>query len=259
MAVTKIDSYIIHLARAQSRRPQVEWLSKALPVETYVMNAVDGRTLSDAEMEHYVPDYLTLRYPFALRRAEIATFLSHRKCWQSIVDKRADAALIVEDDVIFDCATFFRSFETAKKYAQKGDYIRFPLKGREVAANIVSNVNEPVLMQPHAVGLGMLMQLVTREAAELLLEKTVIFDRPVDTYLQMSWEHRSCRILSISPSGVGEMSRDLGGSLIGQKQRCREKIHLEVMRTIYRQRLKRRLKQGNDIEKSSKIISVLQK
>ena len=70
---------------------------------------------------------------------------------------------------------------------------------------------ESVLMQPHAVGLGMQMQLVTREAAELILEKTVIFDRPVDTYLQMSWEHRSCRILAISPSGVGEMSRDLGG------------------------------------------------
>jgi GR25 family glycosyltransferase involved in LPS biosynthesis len=251
VAVTKIGSYIIHLARARSRRPQVEWLSKALPVESYVMAAVDGRNLSDAQMEHYVPDRLKLRYPFALRQAEIAAFLSHRNCWQAIIDNGLDAALVVEDDVILECSTFLRSFETAKKYAQQGDYIRFPLKVREVAALTVSSVGEPVLMQPYETGLGMQLQLVTRDAAALLLEKTAIFDRPVDTYLQMSWEHPSCRILSISPSGVGEISGDLGGSLIGQKQSYREKIYREVMRPIYRQRLKLRLKQGNNIEKSS--------
>jgi len=89
-------------------------------------------------------------------------------------------------------------------------------------------------MQPHAVGLGMQMQLVTREAAELLLEKTLYF---TVLSIPICKCHGSTVLAGFYPfllRGWVKCPEILGGSLIGQKQRFREKIHREVMRPIYR-------------------------
>jgi GR25 family glycosyltransferase involved in LPS biosynthesis len=215
------------------------------------MNAVDGRHLSQHQTDQYVPNLLKPRYPFALRDAEIATFLSHRNCWQAIVDSGVDAALILEDDVTLDQVAFASAFEVACRYMNKGDFIRFPIKQREAAAEILSAKSEPHLTRPKEIGLGMVLQLVTREAAQTLLDKTAKFDRPVDTYLQMHWAHRQCRFLSIWPSGVREISHDLGGSLIGQKKSLRERLYREIMRPVYRRRLQKQIKLEAGNEKNT--------
>ena len=97
----EIEAFIIHLARAKARRPQVERILSACPVPAHVIDAVDGRALSTEELQAaYTRRSLHApRYPFALSVGEIGCFLSHRKAWQAILDAGLDAGLVIEDSV----------------------------------------------------------------------------------------------------------------------------------------------------------------
>ncbi|MCY0093295.1 hypothetical protein [Hoeflea ulvae] len=48
---TPVEAFIIHLARADARRPQVDRLLAACPVPAGIVDAVDGRDMSGAEID----------------------------------------------------------------------------------------------------------------------------------------------------------------------------------------------------------------
>ena len=81
----------------------------------------------------------------------------------------------------------------------------------------------------------MVAQIVTFDAAKRLLERTTRFDRPVDTYLQLRWQH-GVRILTLWPNGVREISSRLGGSLIQEKSNG-DRLRRELLRPLYRAKL----------------------
>ncbi|TAM98812.1 MAG: glycosyltransferase family 25 protein, partial [Rhizobiaceae bacterium] len=102
-----VEAFIIHLARADQRRPQVEKLLTQLQMPAGIIHAVDGNTLSQEEIAAVYRRHLHRpHYPFALRPTEIGCFLSHRKAWQAILDRKLDAGLTVEDDVTVDGALY---------------------------------------------------------------------------------------------------------------------------------------------------------
>ena len=88
--------FIIHLERATARLAQVRRLRQELPIAPSIMKAVDGASMTGPQQAHYKRHLLRPSYPFPLRPAEVATFLSHRACWQAIVNQGLDAALILE-------------------------------------------------------------------------------------------------------------------------------------------------------------------
>lgn len=231
--LNNVDAFIIHLERAPARLPQVERLCEQLQIAASIIPAVDGKSLTGQEKARYKRHHIRPSYPFPLRLTEIATFHSHRACWQDIVNQGLDAALILEDDVTLEEPFFFQAFNAALVHMRQGDIVRFAVKARERPGKILSPGTCPHVMVPRSIGLGMQAQLVTREAARTLLEKTQKFDRPVDTYLQLRWHH-GVRILTVSPSGVGEISAELGGSLISEHKGFLERIFQEVLRPIYR-------------------------
>ncbi len=85
------------------------------------------------------------------------------------------------------------------------------------------------IFEPTLVGLGTQAQIVTYDAASQLLEKTEHFDRPIDVYLQLRWEH-GVRILTLWPNGVRDYSSSLGGSLIGKERKNSDKLRRELLR-----------------------------
>lgn len=243
--MSNVGGFIIHLKRATARLPQVEQLCQQLPIAGSIVTAVDGTGLTELEQSQYKRHLMRPFYPFPLRDTEIATFLSHRACWQAIVDQGLDAALILEDDVTLDEPAFAEAFKAALAHMGQGDFVRFPVKSRERQGKTLSSGTDPRVLMPRSIGLGMQAQLVTREAAQTLLEKTQQFDRPVDTYLQMRWDH-GVRVLTISPSGIGEISGKLGGSMIGKRKGFWERIYREVFRPLYRLRfsVRQRMKEA---------------
>lgn len=230
----KVEAFIIHLKRATARAPQVERLKKSLPLPVTVIDAVDGQALTSDEIAAvYRPDLYRPYYPFALRASEVACFLSHRKAWQEIVDRDLDAGLVVEDDVELDAEHFGPLLDLACETTGPGDFVRFPMKKRE-RGRLLAGPHTQRLFEPRHVALGMQAQLVGRDAAATLLGTTELFDRPVDTMIQMRWVHHT-RILSTRPVAVRQIAAQLGGTTVqGGTKSAGEIFTREVLRVHYR-------------------------
>ena len=234
----RVAYYIIHLSRAADRADNVATLRHGFNGPTTVIDAVDGSALTPEQEARYRREVRKPTYPFALNTAEIAVFLSHRKAWQQLLDDGVDAGIIVEDDILLDAEVFKNALALACEYASQGDIVRFPIRDRETCKTPVAAAHGSTLTEPVDVGLGMVLQLVTRNAAQLLLDATEQFDRPVDTFVQMTWLH-DARPLTIWPSGVTEISRTIGGSTIHSRLSAWARLYREIMRPIYRARILR--------------------
>jgi GR25 family glycosyltransferase involved in LPS biosynthesis len=225
-------SFIIHLDRAVGRKSQVTDLGSVLPEPVRVMDAVDGQRIDPA-----LTAYRRLRwfppYPFRLRCGEIGAFMSHRAVWQTIVDDGLDWALIVEDDVAIDPGRFDQALQLALAHFDGSSVVRFPVDGYDRHGPTIARDGDIRLLRPYRPGLGMFTQLVGREAARRLLDATEIFDRPVDSALQMHWK-TGVRLLAVTPSGVSHISASLGGSAIHQRKSAVSRISHEMLRPLYR-------------------------
>jgi len=233
-----VKAFIIHLERATDRQPQVQELIRELPIGTEIVNAIDGRTLDTQTINRvYRRSAYRPRYPFALSTNEIACFLSHRKAWQAIVDQRLDAGLVLEDDVELT-PEFAAAYSVACRVLKADSFIRFPFRERE-SGRVVLTTETTRIIEPVPVGLGMVAQLIGQEAAQRLLSATEVFDRPVDTTAQMSWV-TGLKPLSVLPGGVKEISVQLGGSTIQKSRSLPDKLKREILRPLYRWKIKSR-------------------
>ncbi|MDH7793513.1 MULTISPECIES: glycosyltransferase family 25 protein [Ochrobactrum] len=232
-----IKAFIIHLARATDRKPQVEKLIHELPVKTEVIDAVDSHVLTGAEISRvYKRQLHAPRYPFELSKNEIACFLSHRKAWQAIVDQQLDAGFIIEDDIELT-DVFNAAFHAVGNHFEPGGFVRFTFRDdREVGREVFRN-NQVRIIIPNPIGLGMVAQLVSFDAAKKLLAITEQFDRPVDTTIQMRWV-TDLQPLAVIPGGVKEISAQLGGTTIQHKKSFSDKLKREILRPIYRMRVR---------------------
>lgn len=103
--------YVINLDSSTDRWEAMKQKLASLNITAERISAVDGRKKSDKEIEDilYPMDYeYRYLFPRLLSKAEIGCFLSHRKCWQMLVESDEDWALIMEDDLIIsDRAQFY--------------------------------------------------------------------------------------------------------------------------------------------------------
>lgn len=231
----RIEGFVIHLARAEQRRPQVERLRTLLPVPVHIIDAIDGSKMTAAEIASvYRQNLYRPKYPFQLGVGEVGCFLSHRRAWQNIVDRGLDAGIVVEDDVTFEAEKVGRILELATSMMDPADFVRIPQKIRGERGPTVTSGDQYGMMVPRTPAFGMVMQVVGCRAAERLLKLTECFDRPVDAIIQMRWLH-GLRILSARPAIISEISHDLGGT-IAQSNRglLRDTLSREVRRPIYR-------------------------
>ena len=227
-------AYILHLQRAISRAANVQALRDRLQIACEIVPAVDGMRLSRLEVDQaYAPRRFRPRYPFALTAAEVGVFLSHRAAWRRIVDEKLDFAAVFEDDAEVDAGPFAALIEFLTAERAAWDYVLMPaapvLNGTAVARR-----GALALVRPDAPPLRAIGQIVSRAAAVRLLERTLPFDRPVDTFLQMTWITGQ-PVLVAAPSPVRDVSRQTGGTTVQRRSMgLAERIHHEAMRPIYR-------------------------
>jgi GR25 family glycosyltransferase involved in LPS biosynthesis len=238
-------AFILHLKRAVARRANVEALQRALPIQSEVVDAVEGASLSRQEI-YQVTARRRFRpsYPFALTAAEIGAFLTHRAAWKRIAEENLDFAFVFEDDARIDSAAFVAIAAFAAAERAKWDYVILPASGRSFSGDVVARRGELALLRPHAPPLRAIGQIVSQPATERLLAHTLPFDRPVDTFLQMTWVTDQ-PILIASPSPVSDVSRESGGTTIQRKSmRLVERLHHEIVRPIYRAQVLRRYRRS---------------
>ena len=227
-------AYILHLERAVARAANVQRLSARLPIESEIFAAVDGARLSQPEIDKaYARLRFRPRYPFALTASEVGVFLSHRAIWRRIVDEKPEFGVIFEDDAEIDAGLFAGLIEFVAAERAAWDYVLMPatpIRG----GTAVARRGGLALLRPDAPPLRAIGQIVSRAAAGRLLAATLPFDRPVDTFLQMTWVTGQ-PVLVAAPSPVSDVSRETGGTTVQRRSMgLAERIHHEAMRPIYR-------------------------
>ncbi len=228
-----MQSFVIHMKGSDARRPNAERLCATLP-NAQLVDAVNGRDPNAIAGMRTAPGTLHApRYPFPLRPAEIGVFLSHRKCWQRIVDDGADFALIAEDDLAVDPDRLARALDLIDAHATPEMYVRLPVKQREKPARVIAQTGDMRFMLPKVIGLQTVCQVVGRAAAQRLLIATEAIDRPVDTLLQMHWVTGQ-PVHAILPNGNREIAGEIGGSTIQTRTSAASKLAREVKRAAYR-------------------------
>jgi glycosyl transferase, family 25 len=231
-------AFIIHLERAAGRRPAVDALRANLEITSEILAAVDGRLLSESEVTSaYGRAEFQPRYPFALGRAEIGAFLSHRAAWRRIVAEGLDFAVVFEDDAAIDPRRFSALLTFLTKRRGEWGYVLTPAAGIEPRGEAILSGDGLSLIRPHAPPLRAIGQLVSHTAAERLLAVTERFDRPVDTFLQMAWI-TGVPILSAVPTPLHDVSGETGGTTV-QRRRIGaiERLRHEILRPVYRARV----------------------
>lgn len=233
--MVRAKAFVIHLERAAGRRASVDALIGALPVESEVLPAVDGRALSEAAAAAaHVRARYAPAYPFALARPEIGAFLSHRAAWRRIVDENLDHAFVFEDDASVDPARFACVARFLAAERARWRYVLMPAAGLESIGERLAAQDGVTLVRPASPPLRAIGQAVSREAAERLLGLTAPFDRPVDTFLQMNWV-TGITLLAVAPTPIRDVSRETGGTTV-QRRRLGlvERLRHEALRPIYR-------------------------
>jgi glycosyl transferase, family 25 len=242
-------AFILHLERARSREATVQALMASLPIDSEVLAAVDGASLSPQEVDRvYARRRFGPHYPFPLTRTEVGVFLSHREAWRRIVDDALDFAFIFEDDAEIDPSAFGALVDFVTLERQAWDYVLLPAQPIRNGTPVASR-GGLALLRPDAPPLRAIAQIVSLAAAKRLLERTLPFDRPVDTLLQMTWVTGQ-PVLVAAPSPIRDVSRETGGSTVQRKSMSfAERLRHEAMRPIYRAqvlaRYRRDLKQAS--------------
>ena len=91
--------WVVSLARATDRRAFVSTVYAELGIEPVVIDAVDGRALTDEQIDRYSEVRATFAYGRGLTRAEVAIALSHLALCRRMVDENVDDVVVLEDDV----------------------------------------------------------------------------------------------------------------------------------------------------------------
>lgn len=95
--------FIINLERVKDRKAYIEELCKGLKLDFEIIWAVDGASLSEAEIQKVSDESLSLKkLKRALNKGEIGCALSHKKCLEKMLELDLNEAVILEDDAFFD-------------------------------------------------------------------------------------------------------------------------------------------------------------
>lgn len=191
------DILLINLDRSEDRFARSKSILEKYELSFTRISAVDGRELPVAELSNVLGKDFSHYYK-VLTASEVGCYLSHKKCWQHIVDASLDYAVILEDD--------FSAFDDVKNLH---DYIarvsaehiqwdciklmEYPEKRKEISALPISNSAmgdkaEKRLVRYNKVPIRACAYVLSQEGAKKMLKRYEKVERPVDIDFQYWWE-----------------------------------------------------------------------
>ena len=178
-----MKTYLINLDRSKDRLQSMTASLNLLEIDFERVSAVDRDTLSDLLGNKEI-DSPSLNYPHSLTKGEIACFLSHKKCWEKLVNSEEDWALILEDNCDFS--------KVANKYLNNTAWIpkecqiihlTYSPKWMYFSEHIDLACGNALIHTECSVPVGTSAYVISREAAALALAHSKVISEPVDNFL----------------------------------------------------------------------------
>lgn len=223
---------VINLDASVDRMRNMSEQLKRMDVSFSRISAVDGGKLSEKFVDSIVPPFsdvlARLDFPKKLTKGEIGCFLSHRKCWQTLLESKEEWALVLEDDVYIS--------DRVKEYIGREDWI--PEGAGFVQLNI--DRKRSFCIRPRSVELdtgdtlyrifypypmGAFAYIISRRTAEDALISSAKIVAPVDEFLFAFRSKFSRRhiIYTLNPAVVTVQEIP---SIIGNRGEKRKKLLL---------------------------------
>lgn len=186
---------LINLETSKDRLNNMSSRLKELDVSFCRISAINGSKLTYVEMKEWTYPYdhfdSKVRFTRELTNGEIGCFLSHRKCWETLLLSDEKYALIMEDDIIISSKAT-KYMNTEKWIPDSVDICQLSCLEREVEGRIsdqISSVDDHItLVQPMIpIPLGTQCYIVSRNFAKRALETSEKLPCPVDNFLFSPW------------------------------------------------------------------------
>ena len=202
-----IDTYIINLKDSVEKKNYINRVFAPYidDFNLHWIEAVDGRNLSDDELRGIFDQEKAYRtYGRYLKGGEIGCALSHRKCCREILKQGNEAALIVEDDLVWQDEKVSKILSTLKIFISvkrpmiillSGDYWFTTIKEIDDELKI-AKVKEAVCTHAY---------MINRSAAKIILETK-------KCYLADDWytlTHSKIKLYALYPHIADQNRRDL--------------------------------------------------
>lgn len=198
----RIKTYIINLPKDLERKESIlKKIGQLSCLDIELIKAVYGKELADEEKEKLFNKEKYVRYygRFVLP-GEIGCTLSHRKCYQRLLDSEQEFVLILEDDARFVDADLSSEFiDSISDFMNTSDPTVLLLHSDfDYVGKKVSFCNKYSLYRVHD-ALFATAYLINKNAARLLLQKRYPYWVADDWRLFRRW---GIRIYSLYPSVV---------------------------------------------------------
>lgn len=149
----------------------------------------------------------TQQYYRSMTTSEIATYLNHRMAWQRMVDEDLDFAIVLEDDVLL-ANSFSYLPRTIAQLEETWHVLKLAEPYARVKSKGVERCGASTLVRYPHIPLGTSAYVITRDAAETMLNWSESFFRPLDVDFQWAWQP-GLKVRGIRPYPV-QISHRLG-------------------------------------------------
>lgn len=223
----KFKIFLINLDTSKERLKVCRSEFEKYNIEFERVSGVYGKDLTSGQINDiYDQELNEKRYKNSLSLGEIGCYLSHKLCWQKIVDENLDYAIILEDDFIL--MESFGDFKIILERLTDWDYVRIAFSSRNVPIVNRTPVTEKYDLVHYAkVPINTMGQAVSLQGAQKLLNDSHKIYRPVDVDMKHYWE-KGIEVIGIDPpliqeqnyftSEIGQIANGLGregkGSLL---------------------------------------------
>lgn len=159
------------------------------------------------DIELYDEAENTQHYYRALTMSEVATYISHRRAWQRMLDENLDFAIILEDDIVL-ANSFAYLARTVVQLEQPWHVLKLAEPYARVKSKGIERCGASTLVQYPHIPLGTSAYIINREGAEAMLSWSKGFYRPLDVDFQWAWQP-GVKVRGIRPYPV-QVSHRLG-------------------------------------------------
>ena len=182
---------VINLNRSHERLQKISARLNELNIDFERVEAFDGLNLSDEEYKALTFPYnhpCRVRFTRELTKGEVGCFISHRKCWQKLVESNENYAVILEDDLyISDEAIQF--LENLNWLPKEIGLIRlssfYSANNRLYVKekSVLTTQKDYSVAKTLRYAIGTQCYIISKEYAQRAIEMSEKFECPVDEFL----------------------------------------------------------------------------